>query len=960
MDKQQKQAPEVSSQKKADEMRLRAVIDAAPNAMVMVDETGSITLVNKQAENLFGYSREQLLSMSVDALVPERFRGSHEGFRKGFLSSPDTRAMGAGRDLYGLRADGTEVPIEIGLKPLKTDGGLFVLASIIDITERKNTEESFRLMVEAAPNAMLMVDRQGYITHVNAQAEKLFGYPREELLGEVVEKLVPDNVRAKHPSLRDSFFASPEARFMGVGRDLYGVTKDGREVPIEIGLNPIETPKGLLTLASIIDITERKRSEERLRLMVEAAPNAMIMANAQGIITQVNQQTERLFEYERHELLGHPIEMLVPKSVRAKHPEMRDSFFAAPEARSMGAGRDLYGVTKTGREIPLEIGLNPIDTPEGVITLASIIDISERKQAELLKRQEHDNLLRQSIFDSIPFSVIALDTDGRVIAVNPATMKMLGYSRDEIIGANAASLFHDSGELQQHAISLSRELGEKIPADHNAIVAKASRGMRDESEWTYRRKDGLQIPIHLTVTPLKDEAGKITGYLKVAYDITERKRTEAYIMHMAHHDPLTGLPNRLLLMDRIEMAIKQAHRDDKRVGVLLMDLDHFKRVNDSLGHHIGDQLLISISRRLQSSMRESDSLARLGGDEFVLVIPNVSSREKLESVVEMIFSSVTSPITLDNNELLITPSIGGSIYPDDGEDANILIRNADAAMYAAKASGRSNIQWFSEEMLQQNKEKLTLMSALMPAIENEEFMIHYQPEVALESGVVSGVEALIRWHHKELGNISPVQFIPLAEETGMILPIGEWVLNKACADVANLSQEIGRPLTLAVNVSPRQLQQVNWLEQVTTALESSGLAPEQLELEITEGTLIENPDKSAELLRVIQEKGIKVVIDDFGTGYSSLSYLTRFPIDKIKIDRSFIRDLHTDVTDAAVVEAIIAMAHSLNIRVVAEGVETAEQLTFLRERDCEEAQGYYFSPAVPMTLVPGVLEDIDP
>lgn len=825
-------------------------------------------------------------------------------------------------------------------------------------TSAHSAEDRLRLVIDAAPNAMLMADEEGHITLVNIQATKLFGYTSEELLSLKVEDLIPKGIRAEHRHYRHDFFSAPDTRSMGTGRDLYGLCKNGKKIPIEIGLNPLRTDEGLFVLASIIDISERKHAEERFRLMVEAAPNAMLIVNKEGAITLVNSQAEKLFGYSRHELLGKMIETLVPADVRAKHPRLRGNYFNAPSARYMGAGRDLFGVTKSGKKIPVEIGLNPIETVEGTLTLASIIDITERKRVEYLSRQEHTNLLRQSILDSIPFSVIAIDLKGDIIAANPAAARMLGYSRDEMVGKNAATLLHVADEINQHAARLSRELGIEVLPDHDAIIAKARLGMEDESEWTYLRKNGERIPVQLNITALHDDDGELSGYLKVAYDISDRKRTEAFILRMAHHDSLTGLPNRVLLMDRLEMAIKQARKNGELVGVLLLDLDHFKRVNDTLGHHVGDQLLIAMSNRLQRYLRDADTLARLGGDEFVIVLPEVVSQEAMQQAVDRIVSQIAQPIKVGEREMLVTPSVGGAVFPSDGNDAQTLLKNADAAMYSAKAAGRNNAQWFNEDMLRQNKEKLQLTSALKPALESDQFRLVYQPEICLKTGRIIGLETLIRWRHPTLGEIAPDKFISLAEETGLILPIGEWVLTKACSDVVRLNKEHGLNLEVAVNVSPRQLQQAGWIGQIRKALEASGMPGTSLELEITEGMLIQNPKESTDLLHEVRALGVRVVIDDFGTGYSSLSYLTRFPIDKLKIDRTFVRDLTVDTTDAAVVDAVIAMAHSLGLKVVAEGVETVEQLTYLKERNCDEAQGYYFSPAISAEEIPDAIERI--
>ena len=373
---------DITERKRAED-RFRLVVESAPSAMVMINDRGKIVLVNAQTEKLFGFSRKDLIDQSIEILVPERFRSKHPSYRGGFFADPRSRSMGAGRDLFGQRADGTEVPVEIGLNPIRTAEGSFVLAAIVDITERKRAEERFRVAVESAPNPMVMVSTDGKIVLVNAQTEKLFGYARGELIDQSIEMLVPARFRSAHPGHRIGFFADPQARSMGAGRELFGLRRDGTEMPLEIGLNPIKTDEGSFVLAAIVDITERRKAEERFRLVVESAPSAMVMINDQGKIVLVNAQTEKLFGYGRRELLDKNIEMLVPPQFRGKHPSFRSDFFGDPKARSMGVGRDLFGLRKDGTEVPVEIGLNPIKTDEGTFVLAAIVDITERKRAEL-------------------------------------------------------------------------------------------------------------------------------------------------------------------------------------------------------------------------------------------------------------------------------------------------------------------------------------------------------------------------------------------------------------------------------------------------------------------------------------------------------------------------------------------------------------------------------------------------
>jgi diguanylate cyclase (GGDEF)-like protein/PAS domain S-box-containing protein len=818
--------------------------------------------------------------------------------------------------------------------------------------------ERLRLIVEAAPNAMVMTNAAGEIVLVNSQTEKLFGYPREELLGHPVEMLVPQRVRGHHRSFRLGYFATPDTRAMGAGRRDHGLRKDGSEVPIEIGLNPLQMPDGLYVLASIIDITERKRAEERLRLVIEAAPNAMLMINVRGEIVLVNSQTEKLFGYARDELLRMTVEALIPPRFRAHHQAYRSGFFARPDTRAMGAGRDLYGLRKDGSEIPIEIGLNPLQTEDGSFVLASVIDISERLQAQRATRAADADRLRQSILDSLPFAVIATDLDGRILTANPAAAQLLGYERSELIGQSVL-LVHESGELRRRAEELSQQTGMDIPANFQVIVASGSQQTADEREWTYVRKDGSQLPVNIAITAMRDDNGRVHGFLKVAYDITERKRSEAVIRHMAHHDALTGLPNRALLMDRLRIAIDQARRRGGRLALLILDIDHFKRVNDSLGHLVGDRLLLTVSRRLQQRVRRSDTVARLGGDEFVILLSDANSREALTPLIKQVAAAIAAPIQVEEHELLVSSSIGGCVFPDDGDDATTLLKRADTAMYHAKAAGRSNFQWFAPTMEQESQDRLALGTALRRALDNDDLTVKYQPQVSLQDGRICGIEALARWNSRQWGEVSPDRFVPVAEEGGLILQLGEWVLRTACRECAELQRSLGRRLTLAVNVSPRQFQQPDWPQIVARALADSGLPARDLELEITEGMLMQNPDASTARLQALRKLGVAIVVDDFGTGYSSLSYLTRFPIDKLKIDRSFVRDLAADAADAAVINAIIAMAHSLGIRVVAEGVETREQQSYLQQRACDQVQGFLYSIAVPAATLGERIAEIE-
>ncbi|AXT85406.1 PAS domain S-box protein [Aeromicrobium sp. A1-2] len=784
-----------------------------------------------------------------------------------------------------------------------------------------------RQIIEATPNAMVMVDDRGRITMVNSQTEILFGHARSDLVVMHVERLIPDRFRGRHGSYRTEFFKHPDTRAMGAGRDLFGLHRSGHEFPIEIGLNPVRIGEDTQVLASIIDITERKRAEERLHQVVEAAPNAMIMINAAGGIVLVNSQTERSFDYSRAELLTMNIEDLIPERFRPRHDGYRDGFFQRPDRREMGTGRDLFGRRKDGSEIPIEIGLNPIQIMDEQHVLASVIDITERLAVQAIEIAKRADLLRRSILDSLPFSIIASEPDGTIVTANPAAERLLGFDRDELIGSPMAAL---------------RAATSQTPS----VLAPRSDQV-DEREVDYNRKDGTTIPVNEASARIASEDGDVSGMLSVAYDITQRREAEAFIRHMAHFDFLTDLPNRTKLFERLDADLEAAARTGRSLAVALLDLDHFKRVNDSLGHHVGDELLIKMAERLRSQVRADDMVARLGGDEFVLVFTSVDGQDQLEQRITEMLAAVPEPFVCNGHELFVTASIGVALFPDAGRDATTLLKHADTAMYHAKSTARNSFQWFEGSMLDETNDKLEMAAALRHALDRGEISVSYQMQVCLTTGDIVGVEALARWRTADGVDVPPDRFIPVAEDNGLIIRLGEWVLCRACLDVVTMSAQLGIPLKVAVNVSPRQFHDKGWLEVLQRALAESGLPADRLELEITEGIFMEDPRGVVDVLHTVRALGVAIVVDDFGTGFSSLAYLTRFPIDKIKIDRSFIANVAVDAADAAIVDTIIVMAHTLGMSVVGEGVETEPQEAYLRGRGCDEVQGYRYSRAVP-------------
>ena len=551
-------------------------------------------------------------------------------------------------------------------------------------------------------------------------------------------------------------------------------------------------------------------------------------------------------------------------------------------------------------------------------------DITERRRAE--QRQQ----LADLVFEQSPEAIAVLDKDRRIVSVNPAFCQIERVEAASVIGA----VF----------MPTVREDGWPAQIDVEVIWQMLTAQGRFSGETLGRRADGSSYPRWLTMVMLRDaHSGQANHVVALFSDVTERKHAEESIQHLAHHDPLTGLSNRFSLLARLEQAMADCQRGDEMLALLFLDLDRFKNINDSLGHHVGDELLMKVAGRLSRSVRASDVVARLGGDEFVVVLQGMADVTSVTHMADKLLQTLSEPYLLEQRELHVTPSIGIALFPDDSSSVDALMRNADAAMYHAKALGRANFQFFTEELNRAAAVRLELESKLRRAISRGEFALHYQPQLSSRDGHVVGGEALIRWLHPEHGLISPATFIPIAEETRLIVEIGTWALQAACRQARIWADRGLGNLRLSVNLSPRQLRDSRLPELVASILDETGLDPDLLELEITESSVMEQPERAIEILHALKAQGIHIAIDDFGTGYSSLSYLKLFPIDRLKIDRSFVSDIENDPDDAAIVTAAVSLAHNLGLSVVAEGVESAVQTETLRALGCDELQGYHFS-----------------
>jgi len=536
-----------------------------------------------------------------------------------------------------------------------------------------------------------------------------------------------------------------------------------------------------------------------------------------------------------------------------------------------------------------------------------------------------------AVLKSIADAVVSFGENGVIESVNPAAERLFGYQAHEIMGKGIHRV------IPEICASAS-------PPPYQEAATTQSR-WRICSESVARHKNGSTFPMESSIGML-DTRGR-RSYLAIVHDITERKRYEEQLEFQANHDALTGLPNLNLLSDRIRQALLISRRSKQEVGVFLLDLDNFKLINDTLGHDSGDQLLNLIAQRLNGMIRAGDTVARQGGDEFIVIVSDQALSENAPLLAEKILDVVAQPLAVDGREVVLTVSIGICIYPRDGEDPQSLVKNAEVAMYRAKEQGRNCFQFYTGEMNAKSLARMTLENHLRYALEREELTLYYQPKVNLASGQITGMEALLRWQSPELGMITPDAFIPLAEETGLVVPIGAWVLKEACAQAQAWRDAGLPPLVVAVNLSPRQFRQQDIAAVVAQCLRETGLDPRCLELEITESMVMQDSERVTSVLNQLKRMGVSLAMDDFGTGYSSLGYLKRFPFDKLKIDKSFVRDITSEPNNAAIAKTVIAMAHSLHMKVIAEGVETQGQLNYLRLHGCDEMQGYFFSRPVP-------------
>lgn len=666
-------------------------------------------------------------------------------------------------------------------------------------------------------------------------------------------------------------------------------------------------------------------SEENYRALLEGVHDyAIFMLDPLGQVVSWNAGAERIKGYTAEQILGRNFSCLfTPDDIKRGRPEEVLRMTAASGHHEENSIR----VRKDGSQFQASVTFTALRDVDGGLWGFSEIshDVSQSKESEAKYR---------GLLEAAPDAMVVVDPSGRIVLLNVQAEKRFGYSRNELIGQRVKNIIPNG--------FAERLIADALRTAKDALEQQIGTGI----ELTGRRKDGSEFPIEIMLSPLEGAEGiLVTAAIR---DITTRKKAEALIIHSSEHDFLTGLPNRVLLNDRVNQAILLAQRNRRRVAVLFLDLDGFKHINDSLGHSVGDKLLKSVGKRLVDCVRGSDTVSRYGGDEFVVLLSEEETTENASVTARRMLRALAEAHFIDQHDLHVTCSVGISLYPDDGLNAESLIKNADTAMYQAKENGRQTFQFFKSAMNVRAVERQAIEECLRRALERQEFVVHYQPKINLKTGRIIGAEALLRWTHPIRGPVSPSQFIPVAEDCGLILPIGTWVLRQACQQ-AQAWVAAGLPMgTMAVNISAIQLRDENFVDTVFAILKDTGLDPSLLEVELTESVLMKHAEYTASVLKALRARGVQVAVDDFGTGFSSLSYLRKFPIDALKIDQSFVSQITTVPDETIIVNAVISLGRSLKLRVVAEGVETQEQLAFLQAHHCDEAQGYYFSqPVLP-------------
>ena len=962
------------------EEKYRDLVENSNEIIYTLDASGIISYISPAVRQLGGYEPEDVVGKtSLSFVHPEDLPELAASFQRTIGGSPEPSE-------YRLRTkSGEYVWVQTSSKPIYDGDEIVGLRGlIVDIDQRKRaehaldeSEDRYRELFENASDLVYTHDLGGKYISVNKAVEQITGYTQEETLAMTWSDVIAQDHRPRLAELA----AALAAGAVSTSFEIDVITKDGRRVPLEVRPQLVFRDGVPVAIRGIArDITQRRRADALLG--GEKRILEMIASGAK--LPEVLEQLTRIMEDQSTGMLcsvllldhdGENLRLGAASSLPEDYNRAIDGLAIGPNVGSCGTAaykKELVVVTDIAsdplwvdfKDLALAAGLQAcwsvpilstrgdvlgtfavyygeprVPRPEDIELIQRATHIAgiaiERKQAEEALQASEERY--RKLVNTAQDVIYTLGLDASFTSLNPAFETVTGWKPEDWLGKNFGPLVH--------------------PDDVNAAVDQFKEVLSGEApsyELRIKRADGDYVVGEFTSSPIVED-GEVKGVFGIARDITERKKAEALIRELAYHDGLTGLPNRALFEDRLGVALAQAHRSHQMLAVMFLDLDRFKTVNDTLGHGGGDKLLKGVAEDLKTIVREGDTVARVGGDEFTVLLPGIELREDATEIAQRILDVLRGPRLIEGQEFSVSASIGVTLYPHDGADTDTLLRNADTAMYRAKESGRDNFQLYTPSMKAGVLQRLSLENDLRHALERNELRVYYQPISETATGRIVATEALVRWEHPERGLVDPDEFILFAEETGLIVPIGEWVLREAMQQNQAWRDAGYRGLRVGVNMSARQLQQDDMVSTVARLLRETGLAPELLQLEITEGAVMKNVDLIIAMLHQIRRMGIGISLDDFGTGYSSLSYLKRFPIDSVKIDRSFVRDIATDPNDAAIVTTVIAMAGSLNLQVIAEGVETTEQLEFLRQRGCDQFQGYLVSPPAPADTITRLL-----
>ncbi len=940
---------DAESQATLSESRLQRTLDLSTDIIVNTDTSGRITYANAAAVDLLARPGERLEGRSIlDFVALDEHKGFIGVFKKcqAEVASPmefSRLKLQPG----GLRTNPPTAHIVSASMTGMGDEDKAIALVCKDTQEQRaslaqlrSSEARFSRIFHTSPDAILIVRQSdSLIMDFNASFTRLLGYSREDAIG----YLETDLGLFADASERRTIVRELERKGEATDLETQLRTSEGELVSVEISLRYVEIDGELCTLCIGRDISRRlqaeaalRASEEKFEQVFRRSPDGIVILRQKDLtIYDINDSFLLAAQYERDELVGRKLYEL---NVFADH----DALAQATDALSRQgffSNREMNFHTKNGLLVQSLVSATYIEINSEPCILCIAKNVNELREAEQ-KLKESEQRFR-SAFENAPIGILLIDLKGNVFQVNNFAIEMLGFEKRSMEGSHVSRLVPQEDRTQL------KETLRRLVSGRDETVRTECRMLRE---------DALEIWTTLHVVVQRDGAGAPAYLIAQIADITEMKSSRSKMERMAFYDTLTNLANRRLFYDRLGQAVDHAQRSKHLSALLFLDLDQFKRVNDTLGHEVGDELLQEVSMRLTNCVRKEDTVARLGGDEFTVLLFDIKSPSDASYVADKILSTLRQPLNISGHQLVVTTSIGITIVPQDGTDPNSLMKNADLAMYRAKEHGRNTYHFYSEEMNTNAIKRLRTEYELRRALERNEFVLYYQPKVRLNNRQIVGVECLVRWNHPERGLLAPVEFIEVAEETGAIVDLGKWIIQETCRTGKDLTDQAGRAIQIAVNISPRQFRDPGLVATIRRSLRETGLDPSSLEIEITETMLMGDVDAANTTVRQLHALGVRLAIDDFGTGYSSLNYLKKFPITTVKVDRSFIMDIPESADDKAITSAVIAMAHRLNMEVVAEGVETREQYEFLVQQDCEYAQGYLFSKPLPLTNVRHMLQ----